>query len=333
MTIRRRDVIRILGVAAIATSALSPLVVRAQQPAMPVIGLLNGQSSAANTNLLAAFRQGLAEAGLAEGRNLSIVYRSAEGDVARLPTLAAELVRIPVAVIAAVGGDNALHSAKAATQTIPIVFTTASDPVETGMVASLSRPGGNVTGATSLGSQVAAKHIGLLRDMVPKLATIGYLTSPSVPMAASVVRDVQAAAQKVGLKAAIVDVNSEADIDAAFSQFVEQRVDALVVASGTYFSSRRDRLAALAARHRIPAIFATREYIAAGGLMSYGADTRDAYRQAGLYVARILRGDKPADLPVMQPTRYELLINLKTVKALGLTVSPGLLAIADEVIE
>jgi putative ABC transport system substrate-binding protein len=216
---RRREFISFLGGTALAW----PLAARAQQPAMPVVGLLNGQSSAASKNNLDAFRRGLAGAGFVEGRNLSIVYRSAEGDVARLPALAAELVRIPVAVIAAVGGDNSVHSAKAATTTIPIVFTTASDPVETGIVASFNRPGGNVTGVTMLSSLVMAKNMGLLRDMVPKLATIGFLVSPSVPMAASETRNLQVAAQAVGLKAVAAEVNSERDIDTAFAQFASSR--------------------------------------------------------------------------------------------------------------
>jgi putative ABC transport system substrate-binding protein len=326
---RRREFITLLGGAA----AAWPVAARAQQPAMPVIGLLNGQTSAASQSVLAAFRQGLADAGLVEGRNLSIVYRSAESNAARLPTLAAELVRIPVAVIAAVGGDASVHSAKAAATTIPIVFTTASDPVEAGIVASLNRPGGNVTGATSLGSQVAAKQIGLLRDMVPKLMTIGFMTSPTVQSAASITRDVQAATQAVGLKAIVANVNSETEIDTAFAQFSAQRVDVLIISSGIFFRPHMDRVVALTARHAIPTIFSNRDFPAGGGLMSYGTDIKDAYRQAGLYVARILRGDKPADLPVTQPTRFELVINLKTAKALNLAIPSGVLAIADEVIE
>ncbi len=325
---KRREFITLAGGAA----AVWPLPANAQQ-AVPVIGLLNGQTSAAAENNLAAFRKGLADAGLFEGRNLSIVYRSAEGDIARLPRLAAELVRIPVAVIAAVGGDNSVLSAKAATATIPIVFTTANDPVETGIVPSLSRPGGNVTGATSLGGLVAAKQIGLLRDVVPKLATVGFLTTPSVPMSASIARDFETAAQTAGLKAVVASVNSEADIDGDFARLIEQRIDALVVPATSLFSRHRDRLLALIARHKMPANFVSRDFATQGALMSYGAPLTDAYRQAGLYVARVLRGDKPADLPVVQPTRFELVINMRTVKAFGLTVPPGLLAIADEVIE
>jgi putative ABC transport system substrate-binding protein len=326
---KRRKFITFLGGAAVAW----PLAARAQRPVMPTIGLLNGQSSAAIASLLGAFRQGLVEAGFVDGRNVAIVYRSAEGNAERLPALAAELVSIPVAVIAAVGGDVSVHAAKAATSTIPIVFTTGGDPVETGFVASINRPGGNVTGTTFWGSLVAPKQIGLLRDMVPTLATIGLLLNPANPMTASIARDVQAAAQSVGIKVIIVEANSEADIDTAFAQFVEQRIGALVIASAVFFNRNRDRLVALAARHAIPAVFNNRDFPSAGGLMSYGADTGDSYRQAGIYVGRILKGDKPIDLPVMQPTRFEFVINLKTVKALGLTAPPGLLAIADEVIE
>jgi len=326
--IGRRDFIALLGGA-----AAWPLAARAQQAAVPVIGLLNAQTSAANQYQLAAFRQGLADAGLVEGRNLSIVYRSAEGDPARLPALAAELVRIPVMVIAAMGGDASVHAAIAATKTIPIVFTTGSDPVDAGMVASISRPGGNVTGATSLQNYVAGKQLGLIRDMVPKLATIGFLASPLVPMIAVSTRDIEAAAQKVGLKAVVINVSSESDFDSAFAQFSQQRVDALIVSSGAFFNRYLDRMATLTRRYAIPAIFISREYAVAGGLMSYGPAFGESNRQAGLYVARILRGDRPADLPVMQPTRSELVINMKTVMELGLTVPPGLLAIADEVIE
>jgi len=324
---RRRDLITLLGGA-----AAWPLTARAQQ-AMPVIGLLNGQSSVTSAHLVPAFRQGLADAGFAEGRNLAIVYRWADGDAAKLPALAAELVQIPVAAIAAVGGNTSVLAAKAATTTIPIVFTTASDPVEAGLVTSLNRPGDNATGVTFLNSKVVAKQIGLMRDMVPNLKTIGFLTSPLVPMAAASTTDLQAATQAAGLKDVIVSLDSERDIDAGFEKFVAQRVDAVVLSSGAIFNQLRDRLITVAARHAIPTIYPSREYPEAGGLMSYGGDIRDAYRQVGLYVARILRGDKPGDLPVLQPTRFDLVINMKTVKALGLTVPPGLLAIADEVIE
>jgi putative tryptophan/tyrosine transport system substrate-binding protein len=327
---RRREFIAFLG----SSLAGWPLAARAQQPAMPVIGLLNGQSI---THLLPAFRQGLSEAGFDEGRNVAVVYRSADGDRERLPALAAELVRLRVAVIAAVGGDSSVLSAKAATATIPIVFTTGGDPVESGFVASLSRPGGNVTGATFLGSMAATKQIGLLRDMVPKLETIGLLVAPlptaAAITAAAITREVQTAAQAAGIKTVVVEVNSERDIGAAFAQLVEQRVEALVIGSFVFFNRYIDRVAALTAQHKIPAISIFRDFPDAGGLMSYGGNYPDAYRQAGVYVGRILKGDKPADLPVMQPTKFVLVINMKTVKALGLSVPPGLLAIADEVIE
>jgi putative tryptophan/tyrosine transport system substrate-binding protein len=326
---KRREFITLLGGAA----AAWPLTARAQQRAMQVIGLLNGQPSAASTSFLAALRQGLAEGGFVEGRNLAIVYRSSEGNVERLPALAAELVSIPVAVIAAVGGDESVLSAKSATATVPIVFTTGGDPIDIGIVPSLSRPGGNITGATFLGGMVNTKEIGLLRDLVPKLARVGLLVASTNAMTPLILRDVQAAAQSVGLKLVVAEAASERDIDKAFAQFVEQRVDALLIASGIIFYRYREGLATLAARHAIPTVFSQRDFAAAGGLMSYGADVRDAYRQAGIYIARILKGDKPADLPVMQATKFELVINAKTAKALGLTVPNTLLAIADEVIE
>src|SRR5262245_4299396 len=241
---RRREFITLIGGAAAAWPLASPRPAWAQQRPMWVIGLLNGQSSPTNTNLIAAFRQGLTEVGYIEGRNLAIVYRGAEGDVARLPALAAELVQIPVAVIAAVGGDSSVSSAKTATTTIPIVFTTAGDPVETGIVTSLNRPGGNVTGATHLGSRVAAKQIGLLRDLVPQLTTIGLLTSPFVPMAVSVTEDVQTAAKTQGLQAVVANISGDGDLDAAFAQFTERRGDALVISSGALFARLGDRVIA-----------------------------------------------------------------------------------------
>jgi putative ABC transport system substrate-binding protein len=322
--VRRREFITAFGAA-----ATWPRAALTQQPAVPFIGLLNGQSS---TAFLPAFRRGLGETGFDEGRNVAIVYRSAEGEVERLPALAAELVRLRVAAIAAVGGDNSVRSAKAATTTIPIVFTTGGDAVEIGIVASLSRPGGNVTGATFLGTLVAAKQIGLLRDMVPKLATIGLLED-AINRERRAATDVQTSAEAAGMKAVVVDVSSERDIDAAFARLLEQQVDALVIAGIVFFNRYRDRIVALTAQHRIPAIFGNRAFPAAGGLMSYGADANDAYRQAGVYVGRILKGDKPADLPVMQATKFELVINVRTAKSLGLTIPPGMLAIADEVIE
>ena len=323
--IRRREFMAALGGA-----AAWPLTAWAQPRTMQVIGLLVGTSL---NDQLAAFRQGLNEGGFVEGLNLAIVYRSAEGNPERLPALAAELVRIPVAVIAAVGGDVSVLSAKAATATIPIVFETGGDPVATGIVASLNRPGGNVTGASFLGSLVGAKQLSLLRDIVPGLATLGLLLNPANPASVLIARDVQVAVQAIGLKLVTADAVSDGEIDKAFTQFVEQRIDGLIVGSAIFFLRNRQRLIALAASHGIPSIFNGREFTTDGGLMSYGPDIRDAYRQAGRYVARILKGDKPADLPVMQATKFELVINVKTAKALNLAIPPTLFAIADEVIE
>jgi putative ABC transport system substrate-binding protein len=271
---KRRQFITLLGGAA----AAWPSAARAQRPAMQVIGLLNGQPSAASTSFLAALRQGLAEGGFVEGRNLAIVYRSSEGNVGQLPALATELASIPVAVIAAVGGDESVLSAKSVTATVPIVFTTGGDPIDIGIVSSLSRPGGNITGATFLGGMVATKEIGLLRDLVPKLATLGLLLSSTNAMTPLILRDVQAAAQSVGLRLVVAQAANERDIDKAFAQIVEQRVDALLIASGIVFYRYREGLATLAARHAIPSVFSQRDFAGAGGLMSYGADPRDAYR-------------------------------------------------------
>jgi putative tryptophan/tyrosine transport system substrate-binding protein len=325
---RRREFIAGLG-----GTAAWPITARAQPRTMQVIGLLVGQPSATLTGQLAAFRQSLSDAGFVEGRNLAIVYRSAEGRPERLAALVAELVGIPVAVIAAVGGDVTVLSAKAATATIPIVFETGGDPVESGIVASLNRPGGNVTGASFLGSLVAAKQVSLLREIVPGLATLGLLLNPNNPSSVSIAKDVQVAVQPVGMKLVTADAASEGDIDKAFATFIEQKVHGLIIGSAIFFLRNRERLIALAASHAIPSIFNDREFTSDGGLMSYGADSRDAYRQAGRYVARILKGDRPADLPVVQATKFELLVNLKTAAALGLTIPETLLATADEVIQ
>jgi putative tryptophan/tyrosine transport system substrate-binding protein len=325
---KRREFITLLAGAA----AAWPLAAWGQQ-AIRVIGLLNGQSSAGSTNYIAAFRGGLAEAGFVEGRNLAIVYRSAEGNAERLPALAAELVSLQVAVIAGVGGDISARAAKAATGTIPIVFLTGGDPVAIGFVPSLARPGGNMTGVTFMGSVIASKLISILRDLLPGLTTIGLLVNPANPMTPAMARDVQAAVQAVGVKAVVAEVSSERDIDTAFERFVAQHVDAVVIGSAAFFNAQRDRLIGLASQRAIPAIFSDRSFAAAGGLMSYGASVADAYRQAGAYVGRILKGATPADLPVQQAAKFEFVINLKTAKALGLMVRPRLLATADEVIE
>jgi putative ABC transport system substrate-binding protein len=331
---RRREFITFMAGATVPGAiAPWPLVARAQNAVLAVIGVLNGQFTAQSAKLLAAFRKGIEEAGFVEGRNLAIVYRSSEADVDRLPALAKELVDLNVAVLAAVGGDNAVIAAKAATTTIPVVFTTGGDPVLTGFVASMNRPSGNMTGTTFLGSLVAPKQIGLLRDVVPNLSTIGLLLNPANPMSPRVGAEVQEAAQSVRLKLVTLEANTVAEIEAAFTQFAAQQVGALIIESAVFFNRNRNRLIMLCAQHRLPAIFNNRDFPDNGGLMSYGADTADSYRQAGNYVGRILKGVKPADLPIMQPVRFELVFNLKTARALGLTVSPVILVISDELIE
>jgi putative ABC transport system substrate-binding protein len=326
ITIGRRELIAMLGGAAVAC----PLAVHAQQPAMPVIGFLSSRSPDDSTLVLAAFRQALAEAGYVEGRNVAIEFRWAEGRYDRLPALAAELVRRPVAVIAAFA-PPAASAAKAATTTIPVVFETGEDPVEAGLVASLSRPGGNVTGVTLFTTLLGAKRLGLLRDLAqPEL--VGLLVN-STREGATQARDVQLAAHEVGQQVVVLQAGTDREIEAAFAALVERRARALMVGADPFFDTRRDRLIALAARHAVPTVYHLREFAFAGGLMSYGASIADAYRQNGIYVGRILKGEKAGDLPVVRPTRFELVINLKTAKALALAIPPGVLAIADEVIE
>ncbi len=301
---------------------------------MPVIGFLNGASSETFAHLAAAFRQGLSEAGYVEGRNVAIEYRWAEGEYDRLPALAAELVRRQVAVIAAGGGVAAALAAKAATTTIPIVFSGGGgDPVKLGLVASLNRPGGNVTGVSILTAALGAKRLGLLRELLPSATLIAVLINPTNPNSEIQLKDIEEAARTVGQQIFILYASNERDFDAAFAIIVERRAGALVVGADPYFNSRRDQLAGLAARHAIPAMYEQREFAVAGGLASYGTSLTDSFRQVGDYAGRILKGEKPADLPVMQPTRFELVINLKTATALRLTVPPTLLARADEVIE
>jgi putative ABC transport system substrate-binding protein len=327
--VRRRDFITLLGGAA----AAWPLVARTQQAALPVIGYLNASSPGNNPHFLLAFRQGLAETGYVEGKDIAIEYRWADDQYDRLPAMAADLVRQQVAVIAATGGPPAALAAKAATTTIPIVFTSGADPVAAGLVASLGRPGGNVTGMSLFYAGLASKRLGLLRDLIPKADVIAFLLNPNFVEGQSQLKDVLTAAHLVGQQLVVANAANESEIDMAFATFVSRQARGLLVASDPFFSPRRNRIISLAAAHAIPGIYWDPAWVAEGGLLSYGIDTKEMYRQAGIYVGRILKGANPADLPVMQPTKFELMINLKTAKALGLDVPPTLLATADEVIE
>ena len=329
MTLRRRDFITLVGGAA----AAWPLAARAQQPRLPVIGWLNGQSPAEYEGFLSAFRQGLNETGYIEHRNVGIEYRWAEGKYERLPAYAADLVRLGVSVIVAAGGNTTPLVAKTATVTIPIVVNTGGDPVKLGLVASFNRPGGNVTGMSFLVNELGAKRLQLLHELIPAAAAIGFLVNPTNPNSQSETSDVVTAARILGLHLQSENASSERDIDAAFARLVEQRVNALFVIDDSFFTARREQLVALAARHALPASYGARETVAAGGLMSYGPSLTNVYRQLGVYAGRILKGEKPADIPVMQPTKLDLVINLATAKALGLTVPDRLLALADEIIE
>jgi putative ABC transport system substrate-binding protein len=327
---RRREFIEFLGGAA-ATPVLAPLAAHAQQPKMPVIGFLRSTSLAPFENLGAAFRQGLKESGFIEEHNIAIEYRYADNQVHRLPALVADLLRRPVDVI--VANNVATPAAKAATTTIPIVFVTGSDPVRDGLVASLNRPGGNVTGAVFITGELGAKRLELLRQLVPKGTTIAVLVNSNTPETEAERRDVQAAAQAIGQQLVVLDVGNDRDIAPAFATFVQRGAGALFAGTGAFLNSHREQLVELTARHALPASYATRDAALAGGLMSYGSSNTDAYRQAGVYAGRILKGEKPADLPVMRSTKFEFLINLKTAKTLGLDIPPTLLALADEVVE
>jgi putative ABC transport system substrate-binding protein len=330
---KRREFITILGGAAVARTALWPLAARAQQPAMPVIGFLRSTPQAAFTNVVVALREGLKEAGFVEGQNVAIEYRYADNQNDRLPALAADLIRRPVAVI--VGNTPSARAAQAATTAVPIVFVTGSDPVRDGLVASLNRPGGNATGVVFFSGLLGAKRLELLRQVAPRATAIGVLVNlnPNTPETEAGRRDVQAAAQAIGQQLVILEVRSVRDIETAFATLVQRGAGALHVGSGSFLTSNRERIVALAAHHALPASFDGREAVDAGGLMSYGASITDAYRQAGVYTARILKGEKPGDLPVMQATKFEFVLNLKTAKTLGLEVSDRVLALADEVIE
>jgi putative ABC transport system substrate-binding protein len=327
--IKRREFLIGLG-----SAAAWPLVAaRAQQRALPVIGYLSTQSADEDyKNITVSFLQGLKEAGYVEGQNVAIEYRWAENQLDRLPALVADLVRRGVAVIVA-GGDAAALAAKAATTTIPIVFVTGSDPVALGLVASLNRPGANLTGSVNLAAELAPKQLQLLRELLPNAARFGFLADPASPPTQSALPDLQTAARTLGLELVVVNARTASDIAMAFASFSQQRVGAFLVGNSAFFSRRLEQLAALAARHALPAIYPYREYAVAGGLMSYGSSLDYMYHQVGIYTGRILKGAKPADLPVQQPTKFELVINLKTAKALGLTIPETLLATADEVIQ
>jgi putative tryptophan/tyrosine transport system substrate-binding protein len=327
--LQRRVFITLLGGAA----ASLPLAAGAQQPAMPVIGFLSPRSPDESAHLVDAFHRGLAETGAVEGQNLAVEYRWGLGDYDRMPMLAAELVRRPVAVLVSVGGEPSALAAKAATATIPIVAVFIDDPVERGLVASLNRPGGNVTGISGLNGTLEAKRLGLLHELVPQAKTLGFLLNPNFPAAARQLRDMQEAARAIGVQLDIFNAGSDPEIDTAFETIAQRRIPGLVVAADTLFVTHRDRLVALATRHAVPAMYSLREFAVSGGLMSYGIDLQELYRNVGVYAGRILKGAKPADLPVMQPTKFQLVINLKTARLLGLTLSSGLLSIADEVIE
>src|SRR5262245_23203261 len=326
--IRRREFVVTLGSAAVAW----PLAARAQQ-SVPVIGLLNLASPDPSAHAMTAFRTGLQEAGYIDGQNVTIENRWADGQYDLLPSLAAELVRRPVTVLAAIGGSRVGRAAMAATATIPIVFVSGADPIKVGLVPSLSRPGGNATGVHLQLGALDPKKLGLLRELAPQATLVGVLLNPNVEDFQFRVADVQEAARTVGLQIHLLRATTDPEIDAAFAALSGIRAGALVVSSNAFFNSRRERIVALAARHAIPAIYDGREYAAAGGLVSYGTSLAQGYRQAGIYTARILKGAKPADLPVFQSTQFEFVINLKTAKALGVKISNDLLSVADEVIE
>jgi ABC-type uncharacterized transport system substrate-binding protein len=327
--IGRREFISTLCGAA----ATWPLAVRAQQPAMPVIGFMSSLSASGKASIMTAFRRGLGDAGFTKGRNVAIEYRWAESQYERLPELAADLTRRQVAVIAAVSGTPAALAAKAATTTIPIVFAIASDPVDAGLVGSLNRPGGNITGATFFTALLGEKRVGLLRELVPKATTIALLVNPDNRVGVVDGTNAQATAHAIGLRARIFYVRAGREIDAVFATLAHERPDALYVNPDALFFNERNRIVALAARYAMPAIYADRESVEIGGLLSYGASRTEAYRQAGSYVGRILKGEKPGELPVVLPTKFQLVINLKTAKALGVKISDNLLSLADEVIE
>jgi ABC-type uncharacterized transport system substrate-binding protein len=325
--VRRREFLILLGATAVAPA------VRAQQPTAAIIGFMSGRSPDDSRHLIAAFHQGLREAGFVEGKNITVEYRWALGQYDRLPALAAELVKRPVAVIAAVGGDVSAVAAKQATSTIPIVFGMGGDPVKAGLVDSLGRPGGNATGYTLLTAELEPKRLGLLHDLLPDAGVIAVLLNPNFPPAAGQLVALEKAARVTSQRLSIFRVSDDGELNAGLASILQQRVSALLVAADPYLDTRRQRLIMFAAQSKLPAIYQFREFAVDGGLMSYGPSITDSYRQGGNYVGQILKGAKPADLPVLQPTKFELVINLKTAKALGLAIPPGLISFADEVIE
>jgi putative ABC transport system substrate-binding protein len=326
---RRRDFIASLW----SITAAWPLATRAQQPAMPVIGFMSGRAPEDSAHLVSAFRQGLAETGFVEGQTVRIEFRWADGNYDRLPALAADLVSRKVAVLVGIGGDVSALAAKKATASIPVVFGMGSDPVKAGLVASFNRPGGNATGFTLWTSEMESKRLGLLRDIVPAVQLIGILVNPKLPSSSQELNDLELAAKGVGQRLFVAPANNDAELDAALTSLGQQRVAAILVTSAPFFDTRLERIVSFAAQNRLPAIYQFREYAVAGGLISYGPNIVESYRSAGVYAGRILKGEKPADLPVLQPTKFDFVINLKTAKALGLTVPPTLLAEAGEVIE
>jgi putative ABC transport system substrate-binding protein len=326
---RRRDFVALIG----ATTAAWPFRAMAQRAGTPVIGFMSSRSPSESARAVAAFQSGLAEAGFEEGRSVAIEYRWAEGDYDRLPALAEDLVARKITLLAATGGIVSARAAKAATQTIPIVFVSAGDPVSFGLVASLSRPGGNVTGASLINVALGAKRVGLLRELLPAASTFAMLVNPDTPDSDPETQDVLAVAGALGLKIQIVQARAESEFEPAFAAVRAARADALIVGADAFFTSKRAQLVALAQQHAIPSIYYWRDFVEAGGLLSYGTSLMDGYRQAGIYAGRVLKGAKPADLPVVQPTKFELVINVKVAKAVGLTIPDQLLAIADEVIE
>ena len=330
---KRRAFITLLGGTAAASCVSWPIAARAQRPGVPSVGFMHSLSPEVTAHVVTAFRSGLAEAGYVEGSNVSIEYRWARGHFEQLPAYAAELVALRVAVIVATGSTVSALAAKAATSVVPIVFTSGDDPLKVGLVEHLNRPGGNITGVTAFATVTAAKRLGLLRDVLPNVAAVALLRNPRSPVDAGEMHDLEAAARSLGLRLVVVEASTEAELEPAFAGLAGQGAQAMITSTDPFFFDVRGRMVALAARYAIPTIYDFREYPAAGGLISYGTNIAALYKQVGIYTGKILAGAKPGDLPVVQPTTFDLVINLKTAKALGVDIPPGVLAIADEVIE